>query len=185
MWIVFLVAPWIARIILKRISIISLFYKKLHRKQSLKITSSIINRITSSKWLEKKWKVNYKVFCKRSSPKSSIFFIICIHVSITGKRSSISKRKTLITVWEWCFQNWLGMRDSNPRMVESKSTALPLGESPEDSYAFLLRENRRALYESIPKVKIFPSAWEERKRLYFLVIFIYSYYFSYTLCLIL
>ena len=25
---------------------------------------------------------------------------------------------------------WLGMRDSNPRMAESKSAALPLGESP-------------------------------------------------------
>ena len=26
---------------------------------------------------------------------------------------------------------WLGMRDSNPRMAESKSAALPLGEFPE------------------------------------------------------
>ena len=27
-----------------------------------------------------------------------------------------------------CF--WLGWRDSNPRMTESKSVALPLGDSP-------------------------------------------------------
>ncbi len=29
---------------------------------------------------------------------------------------------------------WLGMRDSNPRMAESKSAALPLGESPKYVY---------------------------------------------------
>ena len=29
---------------------------------------------------------------------------------------------------------WLGMRDSNPRMVGPEPTALPLGESPTQSY---------------------------------------------------
>ena len=32
-----------------------------------------------------------------------------------------------------CFySSWLGMRDSNPRMVGPEPTALPLGESPTD-----------------------------------------------------
>ncbi len=29
-----------------------------------------------------------------------------------------------------CEAEWLGRRDSNPRMVEPKSTALPLGDAP-------------------------------------------------------
>lgn len=30
----------------------------------------------------------------------------------------------------YCAHAWLGMRDSNPRMVGPEPTALPLGESP-------------------------------------------------------
>ena len=32
--------------------------------------------------------------------------------------------------YEAIYQSWLGMRDSNPRMVGPEPTALPLGESP-------------------------------------------------------
>jgi hypothetical protein len=33
---------------------------------------------------------------------------------------------------EWTRTAWLGREDSNLRMVESKSTALPLGDAPID-----------------------------------------------------
>ena len=40
-------------------------------------------------------------------------------------------RKTKKIGLKTCFySSWLGMRDSNPRMVGPEPTALPLGESP-------------------------------------------------------
>ncbi len=59
-------------------------------------------------------------------------------LAIERKRSSqpSSPTKNEHTLF-FVSRTWLGMRDSNPRMVGPEPTALPLGESPTD-YSVLI-----------------------------------------------
>ncbi len=47
-------------------------------------------------------------------------------VHITRRKANITEKRQV----ETCRFFWLGMRDLNPRVTESESVALPLGESP-------------------------------------------------------
>ena len=67
---------------------------------------------------------------------SAISLLDCVN-SETRDRAIISKRPLLagisriyVVTISGCFNAWLGREDSNLRMVESKSTALPLGDAP-------------------------------------------------------
>ena len=44
------------------------------------------------------------------------------------------RQLTVLSLNDYRFLLWLGMRDSNPRMVGPEPTALPLGESPTAGY---------------------------------------------------
>ena len=65
---------------------------------------------------------------KRRKPLQLIFLRFTNRLRIWPKVTDESKKSTSTTGHLSIF--WLGWRDSNPRMRESKSRALPLGDNP-------------------------------------------------------
>ena len=77
----------------------------------------------------------YIGFAKALSTRRTLSSFPCLPLSSPspppeGLASCPSPRRTKnTTLFGWCF-SWLGRSDSNTRMTESESVALPLGDAP-------------------------------------------------------